>query len=194
MRRRGSAGGFEAGAGRAGGRSHDDTGRTRESVPFAGSGKVGYPGCRLTATVVSAPEGRSEAHALGTVIRIPRLEQLTLTNEKTRDSNFAGILRGAASISWKGGLGCTERRAGGCHTDAACRRLVRGNAARGAAMAGSGAACAAVYLAPRRGDGAADFGDLLIRQSRLCTARRTKRFLLPTSATCSRAARLGPKV
>jgi hypothetical protein len=58
-------------------------------------GKVGYPGCRLTATVVSAPEGRSEAHVLGTVIRIPRLEQLTLTNEKSGDSNFAGILKGS---------------------------------------------------------------------------------------------------
>jgi hypothetical protein len=58
-------------------------------------GKVGYPGCRLTATAVSAPEGRSEAHPLGTVIRIPRLEQLTLTNEKAGDSNFAGILKGS---------------------------------------------------------------------------------------------------
>ena len=34
-------------------------------------GKVGYPGCRLTATAMTAPEGRSEARALGTVIRIP---------------------------------------------------------------------------------------------------------------------------
>jgi hypothetical protein len=58
-------------------------------------GKVGYPGCRLTATAVTVPEGRSEAHTLGTVIRIPRLEQLTLTNEKTGDSNFAGILKGS---------------------------------------------------------------------------------------------------
>ena len=111
-------------------------------------GKVGYPGCQLTATAVSAPEGRSEARALGKVIRIPRLEQLTLTNEKTGDSNFAGILKGSGldiveRVGWDAQSGVT----GGCDTDADCGRLVRGNAARGAAVAGSGAACAAVHLA-----------------------------------------------
>jgi hypothetical protein len=58
-------------------------------------GKVGYPGCQLTATAVSEPEGRSDPRPLGKVIRIPRLQQLTLTNEKIGDSMFAGILRGS---------------------------------------------------------------------------------------------------
>ena len=58
-------------------------------------GKVGYPGCRLTAAAISEPEGRSDASPLGKVIRIPRLEQLTLTNEKAGDSTFYGILKGS---------------------------------------------------------------------------------------------------
>jgi hypothetical protein len=55
-------------------------------------GKVGYPGCRMTATAVTQPEGPSDAQGLGTVIRIPQLDQLTLTNEHVGDSNFAGTL------------------------------------------------------------------------------------------------------
>lgn len=58
-------------------------------------GKIGYPGCRMTATAVSDPEGRSESRNIGTVIRIPRLEQLTLTNQKAGASQFAGILKGS---------------------------------------------------------------------------------------------------
>src|SRR5271154_3011082 len=87
-------------------------------------GKVGYPGCRLTATVISTPEGRSVAHALGTVIRIARLEQLTLTNEKTGDSNFAGILKGS-------GLDVVERAGGdaqsGVAVDAIPTPIARGS-------------------------------------------------------------------
>lgn len=75
-------------------------------------GKVGYPGCRLTATAVSDPEGRSEACPLGKVIRIPRLEQLTLTNEKAGASNFAGILKGRGleiveKVGWDAHTGVT---------------------------------------------------------------------------------------
>jgi hypothetical protein len=65
-------------------------------------GKVGYPGCQLTATAASEPEGRSDARVLGKLIRIPRLEQLTLTNEKIGDSSYVGILRGS-------GLDAVER-------------------------------------------------------------------------------------
>jgi hypothetical protein len=57
-------------------------------------GKVGFPGCVLTATVATEPEGRSQPQPLGRVIRLPRVEQLTLTNEKSGASNYAGVLKG----------------------------------------------------------------------------------------------------
>jgi hypothetical protein len=75
-------------------------------------GKAGYPGCRLTATAVSEPEGRSDSYPLGKVIRIPRLEQLTLTNEKAGDSLFVGILKGSGldiveKVGWDANNGVT---------------------------------------------------------------------------------------
>ncbi len=57
-------------------------------------GAVGYAGCRLAATVILNPEGRSDPFVLGRVIRIPRLDKFTLTNEKIGDSSYAGILEG----------------------------------------------------------------------------------------------------
>lgn len=57
-------------------------------------GKVGFPGCALTATVTTEPEGRSEPAPLGRVIRLPKVEQLTLTNEKAGPSTYAGLLKG----------------------------------------------------------------------------------------------------
>jgi hypothetical protein len=57
-------------------------------------GKIGYPGCRLTATVDSEPEGRSDAFTIGRLIRVPRLDQFTLTNEQLNSSNYLGILKG----------------------------------------------------------------------------------------------------
>jgi hypothetical protein len=73
------------------------------SLTFAGPGSlylsvepgvVGYAGCRLQATVILDPEGRSDPFALGRVIRIPRLDNFTLTAEKIGDSSYAGILEG----------------------------------------------------------------------------------------------------
>ncbi len=57
-------------------------------------GAVGYSGCRIAATVIVDPEGRSDRFVLGRVIRIPRLEKFTLTDEKVGDSSYAGILEG----------------------------------------------------------------------------------------------------
>jgi hypothetical protein len=57
-------------------------------------GAVGYPGCRLTATVVVDPEGRSDAFALGRVIRVPRLDKFALTSEKIGDASYAGTVDG----------------------------------------------------------------------------------------------------
>ena len=57
-------------------------------------GAVGYAGCRLTATVILDPEGRSDRLALGRVIRVPRLDRFTLTTEKIGDSSYTGVLEG----------------------------------------------------------------------------------------------------
>lgn len=57
-------------------------------------GTIGYAGCRLQATVILDPEGRSEPFTLGRVIRIPRLDGFKLTSEKIGDSSYAGVLEG----------------------------------------------------------------------------------------------------
>jgi hypothetical protein len=57
-------------------------------------GTVGYAGCRLAATVILEPEGRSDRFILGRVIRVPRLDRFTLTTEKIGDSSYSGILEG----------------------------------------------------------------------------------------------------
>ena len=73
------------------------------SLTFAGPGAlylsgdpgiVGYAGCRLAATVMVDPEGRSDPFVLGRVIRIPHLDKFILTTEKIGDSSYAGILEG----------------------------------------------------------------------------------------------------
>ena len=75
----------------------------KTSLTFAGPdllylsvdpGVVGYAGCRLEATVILDPEGRSDPFTLGRVIRIPRLDNFTLTAEKIGDSSYAGVLKG----------------------------------------------------------------------------------------------------
>jgi hypothetical protein len=73
------------------------------SLTFAGPGAlylsvdpgiVGYAGCRLQATVILDPEGRSDPFSLGRVIRTPRLDRFVLTSEKIGESSYAGILEG----------------------------------------------------------------------------------------------------
>ena len=73
------------------------------SLTFAGPGAlylsvdpgtVGYAECRLAATIILDPEGRSDPFVLGRVIRVPRLDKFTLTTEKIGDSSYAGILEG----------------------------------------------------------------------------------------------------
>ena len=73
------------------------------SLAFAGAGAlylsvdpgtVGYADCRLAATVLQEPEGRSDLFVLGRVIRVPHLDKFTLTTEKVGDSSYAGILEG----------------------------------------------------------------------------------------------------
>jgi len=73
------------------------------SLTFSGAGSlylsvdpgtVGYAGCRLSASVMLEPEGRSDQFVLGRVVRVPRLDKFDLTSEKVGDSSYAGILEG----------------------------------------------------------------------------------------------------
>lgn len=54
---------------------------------------VGRPGCALMGSV-EAVSGRSDGYKLGRVIRLPRIESFTLTDEKVAGSAYAGILIG----------------------------------------------------------------------------------------------------
>jgi hypothetical protein len=55
---------------------------------------VGRPGCRLTGSIVTRPEGASDPYELGRVVRLPRIESFTLTDEKVGDVSYAGVLTG----------------------------------------------------------------------------------------------------
>ena len=57
-------------------------------------GSVGYPGCKLSATVVLDPEGKSDPYVLGRVIRVPRLDRFTLTSEKSGEASYVGTVEG----------------------------------------------------------------------------------------------------
>jgi hypothetical protein len=56
-------------------------------------GAVGHPGCELAAVLETA-EGRSDPVALGRVTRVPAVASFVLTDEKSGEGAFAGILTG----------------------------------------------------------------------------------------------------
>jgi len=56
-------------------------------------GSVGRSGCRLEARVTST-EGSSDAYELGRILRVPRIEQFVLTDQKLGDGVYAGMLKG----------------------------------------------------------------------------------------------------
>lgn len=56
-------------------------------------GAVGRSGCRLEARVTS-PEGSSDPYTLGRILRVPRIEQFVLTDQKLGDAVYAGTLKG----------------------------------------------------------------------------------------------------
>lgn len=71
---------------------------------------LGYAGCRMAATVATDAAGRSDPFVLGRVIRVPRLDKLTLTNQKVGDSSYAGSLEGRdldviQKVGWDAGNG-----------------------------------------------------------------------------------------
>lgn len=57
-------------------------------------GAIGQAGCTLTGVVESEPAGASDPYTLGRVVRLPRIESFTLTDEKLGPSTYAGILKG----------------------------------------------------------------------------------------------------
>ena len=57
-------------------------------------GVVGQSGCELAATLATASAGSSDPSVLGRVIRLPRIEKFTLTEEKLGGMLYAGILTG----------------------------------------------------------------------------------------------------
>ncbi len=76
---------------------------TAASLTFAGPAAlylsvdpaaIGYAGCRLTATAIVEPEGRSAPFVIGRVIRVPHLDKFALTAERVGDSAYAGSLEG----------------------------------------------------------------------------------------------------
>ncbi len=56
-------------------------------------GAVGRSGCTLTATVETEELGKSDPFTLGKVVRFPRIETFSMTDEKSGD-NFVGSLQG----------------------------------------------------------------------------------------------------
>jgi len=57
------------------------------------AGAVGRSGCSLEARVTSA-EGSSDPYPLGQILRVPRIEQFVLTDQKLGDAVYAGTLKG----------------------------------------------------------------------------------------------------
>jgi hypothetical protein len=55
---------------------------------------AGQPGCDLTAAVEVTPEGASDPAPLGRIVRLPRIRNFTLTDERIGPDLYAGTLRG----------------------------------------------------------------------------------------------------
>lgn len=62
-------------------------------------GLVGQPGCRLVLRIGTEPEGNSDPVTLGRVVRIPRITRFRLTDEKSGDAGFIGLLEGS-DLEW----------------------------------------------------------------------------------------------
>jgi hypothetical protein len=96
-----------------------DEGSNQARVSFAGPdalylaldpGTVGYPGCELAARVRVDPRGASELFPLGRVVRLPVLDQFTLSNQPIDANIYAGTLRGRdldaiEKTGWDAGAG-----------------------------------------------------------------------------------------
>lgn len=58
------------------------------------AGSIGQSGCELMATLTEAETGTSDPFSLGRVIRVPRIDKFSLTDEKLGGSLYSGILTG----------------------------------------------------------------------------------------------------
>jgi hypothetical protein len=77
-------------------------------------GVVGQTGCKVMAVVETFPEGRSDPYPLGRVVRLPRIENFSLTDEKLNAGTYAGILKGQdletiEKTGWNAGAGFAVR-------------------------------------------------------------------------------------
>jgi len=57
-------------------------------------GRFGQAGCTLAITIENEQGGTSETYPLGRIVRLPRIEQLTLTDEPAGESAYYGVLTG----------------------------------------------------------------------------------------------------
>jgi hypothetical protein len=57
-------------------------------------GAIGQPGCELQATLENPEAGPSDPRLLGRVIRLPRIDRFSLTEEKLDNGNYVGQLEG----------------------------------------------------------------------------------------------------
>ncbi len=70
-------------------------------------GMIGPPGCRLRLLVETDGEGTSDPAALGTVVRLPRIEEFEFTDEQTAAGLYIAVLEGydldaIAQTGWNG--------------------------------------------------------------------------------------------
>ena len=73
-------------------------------------GAVGQSGCDLTASVTTRAAGTSDPFPLGRVVRVPRVEQFVLTDEKLNKDIYVGTLTGqdldmVEKAGWDAGSG-----------------------------------------------------------------------------------------
>jgi hypothetical protein len=78
------------------------------------AGTVGQSGCALTAAAETESLGKSDPFALGTVVRLPRIESFGLTDEKSADGYYGWVkgfdLESIDKTGWDGraGIAITE--------------------------------------------------------------------------------------
>ena len=57
-------------------------------------GDIGQTGCKLQVIVETDAEGQSDAHELGRVVRLPKIDALELSAEKLDEGTYAALLKG----------------------------------------------------------------------------------------------------
>lgn len=57
-------------------------------------GAIGQAGCSLQAALETAAEGRSDSFTLGRVVHVPRIESVTLSNDRAGENGYIAMLKG----------------------------------------------------------------------------------------------------